>query len=164
MTKTALSTVTQTSVSTVTRKRHIPVSHPEVDQNISPKSSVSITSTVTTNKVAKATNNFSTKPLVRSASLERPTSRGSKSSTSEMTMNLCTLPRGKSCISKYFIFVEARSVHRKEADGSLVRDESVPCPVKVKVPRKILEIDKEVVKSGMAIYPGELSETDITFK
>ena len=74
------------------------------------------------------------------------------SKISKATMNLCTLPRQKKVsTSKYFIFVEARSVHRK--DGSLVREE-VTSNSQVKVPRRVIEVDKEIMKSGVAVYPG----------
>ena len=62
----------------------------------------------------------------------------------------------KNCVSKVYIFVEARAVHRVAEDGSLVRaDAPPPCDEKLDLPLSVTGIATDVLNSGIAIYPGK---------
>ena len=56
--------------------------------------------------------------------------------------------------SQIYVIVEAKVVHRKCADGTLVKEELPVCGEKVEVPSYIKDIHPHVVQSGAALMLG----------
>ncbi len=82
-----------------------------------------------------------------------------KTKTTTVTSTYTIIPKKKkTCISTVYIFVEAKSVHRVSPDGSLVREDLPPCTNTVLPPTSIQDINSQVLRSAVAIFPGKSSK------
>ncbi len=68
------------------------------------------------------------------------------------------LRRSKSCVC---VVIEARAIHRKRADGSLVKEEPPPCQQWVTTPVQLNTVAQGALESGVAIFPGQCSLTNL---
>ena len=61
----------------------------------------------------------------------------------------------KKTLSRVYIFVEARAIHRVSPDGSLIKEEPPPCTIKIDVPVVIDDVNQTILQSGVAVQPGQ---------